>query len=196
MKSASGWAAIVILTATGCASGAGSSTESPSASSPTSSPSVTCASAWPSASAIPLGAAKLVTGSESCGLDDGKLVSTAADGTEHWRGGSATCSVENNDPRVAGGAIYTWNHDAWNQGAHKGAFIQWGAGRLENSGGSWVGTYTGMFTTETGDVLTFWYTGAGGYAGLSYYMWQTIPYLTGGGSETHGLIFPGTPPKS
>ena len=49
-----------------------------------------------------------------------------------------------------------------------------------------------MATSETGDILTFWYVGTGGYAGLSYYMWQTVP--VGGVGQTHGLIFPGKPP--
>jgi hypothetical protein len=193
MKTAPALLAIVILMATGCSGSAGNSTV------PTSAPaapstSVNGPSAWPTASAIPFGAATLVAGEESCALDEGTLTSTGPDGTEHWRNGSATCSVTNNDPRVAGGAIYTWNHDFWNKGPDDGAHIQWGAGRLENSGGAWAGTYSGMFTSETGDVLTFWYTGTGGYKGLSYYMWQTVPFEAGRG-QTHGLIFPGTPPK-
>ena len=190
MKSASVWAAIVILTATGCASGAGSGASSTSASL---APSVSESSpyVWPTASSIPYAASTLVAGTESCGLDDGKM-STDADGTEHYRGGSATCSVTNTDPRVAGGAIYTWEKDVWPTNDGYGQ-TQWGAGRLENAGGAWVGTYTGIATSETGDILTFWYTGTGGYKGLSYYMWFTVHFTETG--QTHGLIFPGTPPK-
>jgi len=190
MKKASVWAAIVILSATGCASGAGSSASSTSAS-PTPPTSASSPYEWPTASSIPYAASRLVAGTESCGLDEGKM-STGADGTEHYRGGSATCSVTNTDPRVAGGAIYTWEKDVWPTADGFGQ-TQWGAGRLENSGGAWVGTYTGIATSETGDILTFWYTGTGGYKGLSYYMWQTVHFEMPG--VTHGLIFPGTPPK-
>jgi hypothetical protein len=192
MKSASVWAAIVILTATGCASGAGSS-GSPTSASPTPSTSASSPYVGPTASSIPYGAATLVAGTEDCALNDGALKSTDPDGTEHWRGGSATCSVTNTDPRVAGGAICTWEKDVWPKGTEEGALTQWGTCRLENSGGAWAGTYTGMATTETGDILTSWYTGTGGYKGLSYYMWQTVHFDTQG--VTHGLIFPGTPPK-
>jgi hypothetical protein len=182
---------ILVLSACGSATGSGGVTESAS---PSPAP-VASTSASPTPLLVAFGPVTEVTGTEECGLNEGELT-TDADGTMHYREGSAVCSVKNSDPRVAGGGFYTWERDAW-ESDDAGAAVQWGKGTLENSGGKWVGTYTGIVTSATGDLITFWYTGTGDYEGLSYFMWQEVPVVNGLSQQpgtTHGLIFPGKPP--
>jgi hypothetical protein len=111
----------------------------------------------------------------------------------HGRGGSLRCTDEANDPRGSGSVSGTFDADAW--GSDTDAFVMWGTLRLENEGGAWEGRYTGANTTETGDMFEVWYTGTGGYDGLSYFQWVTpacapVPDRL----ELVGLIFPGSPP--
>ena len=103
------------------------------------------------------------------------------------------CTTVSNDPRVSGKYAATVQTRPWNADASHEAFVQWGTARLVNDGGVWTGPYSGIFATGRGDIITTWYTGSGGYAGLSYY--QTITAApTGGGWVAVGLIFPGSPP--
>jgi hypothetical protein len=124
-------------------------------------------------------------------MDQGPGI-TGPDATVDYPKGTATCSVTNNDPRVAGKVVYTWKTHVYVNGQDF-ALTQSGTGTLRNAGGARVGRYTGIATSTTGDILTFWYTGTGGYTGLSYYMWETVPAGVGIG-PTHGLIVHGTPP--
>lgn len=184
---------MVILVVSACGSGTGSADVSLSAS-PL--PPSASSSTSPSPSLVAFGPVTEVTGTEECGLNEGELRTTEADGTMHYRKGSAVCSKKSSDPRLAGGVYATWSTDRWESG-DDGALVQWGTATIENAGGTWVGTYTGVATTASGDALTFWYTGTGDYAGLSYYEWQILPMVNGveeGVHKTHGLIFPGTPP--
>lgn len=142
---------------------------------------------------VVLGSALLVEGEEDCDLSypvHGTWT-TDADGATHVRDGWFTCTVTNNDPRVAGTSLYTWNADRWGTSETNGSMVQWGAQRIENAGGAWESTYVGIYTSETGDIVHRLFTGTGDYAGLSYFMWTSAFGTTW---ATQGLIFPGTVP--
>ena len=86
----------------------------------------------------------------------------------------------------------TWTADFWGEAdLSRGDLVQWATVRLENDGGAWDGRLSGVASLpEHGDIIIIWYTGTGGYAGLSYFeQW------TGSGTwKLQGLIFPGDPP--
>ena len=65
----------------------------------------------------------------------------------------------------------------------------WGTARLENAGGAWEGTGSGVYSSDRGDIIAFWYRGTGGYAGLSYFeLWTgSDPW------KIRGQILPGDP---
>jgi hypothetical protein len=140
----------------------------------------------------------LVAGQESCKLtgDVHATWTTDPDGTEHVRDGWFTCTVTSNDPRVAGTARYTWNADRWGTGENSGSMVQWGTLRITNPGGVWVSRYTGIYTSETGDVVVSLLTGTGDYAGLSYYKWEFKTFGSGkigrGASEGRTFLRAGT----
>jgi hypothetical protein len=48
----------------------------------------------------------------------------------------------------------------------------------------------------TGDMITRWCQGSGGYKGLTFYMWLVVPRATVDSGPAHwqGLVFPGNPP--
>lgn len=117
-------------------------------------------------------------------------MTTDPDGTVHYRNGVSNCRDEANDPRVSGTVTGDWNADAWGKGVQDGALVQWGTLRLQNSGGVWVGRYTGTYSSKRGDIILAWFQGSGGYAGLSY-----SQQLTGFSKwQFTGLIYPGSPP--
>jgi hypothetical protein len=154
--------------------------------------------AAPAASSTPVpiayGPATVVSGTEACDVKEGSSM-TDPDGTVRDRGSVLTCTDTLNDPRVSGTAVLTWNYDLWGSGMQI-AHVQWGTGRIENAGGAWDGTYTGSFSTASGDILLFWYEGTGGYDGLAYGMWAVIPIVEGGSFTypVRGIVFPGSPP--
>jgi hypothetical protein len=118
-----------------------------------------------------------------------------ASGDTHIRDGTFHCTTVSNDPRVSGEITGTWAMNAWGPTPQNSSFVQWGTVRLENEGGAWDGTYTGMFTPDTGDLISFWFTGTGAYEGLSYFEWDVMPISLGPvGFPVVGLIFPGSPP--
>jgi hypothetical protein len=146
-------------------------TPEPSASAPT-------ATATAPGDPVVHGPTAFVTSQEVCTLSD------------EVRG--LTCEDTSNDPRVAGTARYILHQSRWGD-AGNGALVQWGAARITNSGGAWVGRFEGVYTSETGDTVTSLLVGSGDYAGLSYYRWE---YKTFGLTwQTEGLIFPGTIPS-
>jgi hypothetical protein len=188
--------AVVILALSACGSGAGSA----EVSEPVSPSPGLVASATPSpeASLLSMGAITEVTGTDDCALDPGNVVSTEG-GVWRWRDGTATCTTKASDPRIEGTGTGTWNHDVWQspdpQDQEQGALVEWGTTVTENAGGTWVGTYTGVAISTTGDLITAWSVGTGDYKGLSYFQWEEVPSQTGSMVGTfHGLIFPGKPP--
>ena len=54
----------------------------------------------------------------------------------------------------------------------------------------WVSHWSGIYTSETGDVGANLAIGTGDYAGLSYYSWEYKGFGTSWPGE--GLIFPST----
>ena len=135
----------------------------------------------PSATAQP--SASLVAGADV----------TEVTGVTHYRGGTFVCTMRTDDPRVSG--THTsgeWSIDWWGEAdMSSGALVQWGTPRLENAGGAWEGTLSGVFSTGRGDIIAVWYKGTGGYAGLSYFELITGSPPT---LKIQGQIFPGDPP--
>jgi len=142
------------------------------------------------ASPIAYGLGTVVQGTESCTATPGKST-TDADGMIHVRDGVIECTATSNDPRVSGTSRYTWNLD----GTGSSFAVQWGTGRITNAGGSWDGTFSAAYNDSTGDVLYAWFKGAGGYAKLSYVMWERLaPAEVSWTYPVQGMIYPGSPP--
>jgi hypothetical protein len=162
-------------------SGPGSS---PSGGSPTAATRTTGPAAEPSAyggdpSAVVLGVPRLTAGTITA-------CTTGARGT--------ICTADSDDPRVSGTRTSTPHVRRLESGDPANeAWIEWGTARLVNDGGAWDGRYSGIFTPGLGERITFWYTGRGGYAGLSYFEMLTRP-TSGDIWTTAGLIFPGSVP--
>ena len=117
------------------------------------------------------------------------------EGEVHVRDGTIYCTLRTNDPRVNGTASGSIDFNGWGDEPEV-AMEEWGSLILENEGGVWVGTWTGVYTRETGDLISVWYEGSGGYAGLTFFEWTEAPpgtVMTG--YEIVGLIFPGSPPS-
>jgi hypothetical protein len=130
------------------------------------------------------GPAVLVTGRETCLGGPGTILFDPDGITSHERGGSISCTDDANDPRVSGRLTGTWDADGWDPEpapapAAPGSFVEWGTMHLENEGGAWEGSFSGVYTSETGDMLTVWFTGTGGYGGLSYFQHR------GGARQSH-----------
>lgn len=181
--------AATVLVVSGCSGG--TDDEAKTTGTRSSSPAVTVAPAAPPTS-VDYGPVTLVTGTDTFSLDEGRVRSDP-DGTSHSRGGGFRSTLESDDERVSGTHVATWSTDRWGT-QYDGALVQWGKSRITNAGGAWVGRYTGIYTPKTHDMMTWWFTGTGGYEGLTMYMWET----TSGGFEAtfRALVFPGEPPPS
>jgi hypothetical protein len=186
-----GLASLTLLA--GCAAGA-SPTPLPASPTLTIVPSAAVGTPTPTpqaeSTAIAFGPVSVFTGSESCNISEGTTTSDP-DGTIHARGGSVECADRANDPRMAGTVTGKWEYDAWRTtGGVPGALVQWGDLRLVNDRGAWEGRLTGTYSADRGDMITIWYAGTGGYAGLA-----AFELITGRGPWTiQGQVFPGTPP--
>jgi len=157
---------------------------------PTARPATPAPTAAPTATPIAYGPATVVSGTESCTFEK-QGTTTLVGETYEYRDAVLSCTDASNDPRVSGPVTYTWEYDGWAQGTH----VQWGTGRLENAGGAWDGTMTGSYSAPRGDLLLFWFTGSGGYEGLSYAMWAVLsPAEVAWTYPVDGIIFPGSPP--
>lgn len=146
--------------------------------------------------AVDYSGAKLVTGRDVFSITERNVTSDAV-GRSHSRDAMLNSTITCADPRVAGTAVGTWNSDNWGSSLDNGALVQWGKYTITNAGGSWIGTLTGVATTATSDVITWWLTGTGKYAGWSMYMWETPGLMTPDNEEGYpftALIFPGKPP--
>jgi len=133
----------------------------------------------------PQGAAKLAALWRGLGYEKGRAAAAAA--TVASVAGTATCtwlhvysdapvSVTNectvtaDDPRVSGTETEDpWHGQQWAVSATEGAGVQAGRVRLENAGGAWEGTGSGVYSSDRGDILASWFKGTGGYAGLGYF---------------------------
>lgn len=146
----------------------------------------------PSAAASP-GPVAWVTGTATCPTVDLGDHTTDVNGVQHFRSGTFICTTSTDDARVSGThTTTTWNADWYGApDLSKGELVQWADVRLENDGGVWEGRLSGVASLpERGDFITIWYTGTGGYAGLSYFeQWANADPWT-----LEGLIFPGDPP--
>lgn len=144
----------------------------------------------PSATAVHYGPVTEVTGTGTCPSADLGKATTDAKGVTHYRGGTFRFTVTTDDPRVSGTETALWNMDLWGT-ADNGANVQWGTSRLENDGGAWEGKGSGVYSSDRGDIIAFWYKGTGGYAGLGYFaLWTGKDPWT-----IRGQVFPGDPPN-
>jgi hypothetical protein len=137
-------------------------------------------------------AVAVVTGTATCPTGDLGSSTTDGNGVIHYRGGTFRCDVRTDDPRVSGTHTASdWKADWWGEpDMSRGALVQWGTPRLDNAGGAWEGTLSGIFSSDRGDIIAIWYKGTGGYAGLSYFeLWTGFQPWT-----IQGQIFPGDPP--
>ncbi len=160
----------------------------------------------PSASAARSLPVTAVAGSQQL-LDGEPGPSTVGQGgVVQYRNGWVVGTETSSDPRVSGtfsaspSAMDFWGGSGTQRGDFLGFGIRWVPVRIENAGGAWEGIGTGIADSH-GDTMLFWYTGTGGYAGLSYLeLSATVDPFTGadlgssGSSATYGLIFPGAPP--
>ena len=134
----------------------------------------------------------MVTGTNTCpGLNPNWTPDPG--GTWQVRDLTVECTDKTDDPRVSGTHTATWGMDVWgalDQGI--GAGVQWGTVRLENAGGAWEGRLAGVASLPgRGDIITIWYRGTGGYAGLAYFELVTGSPPTW---KIQGQVFPGDPP--
>ncbi len=181
----------VVALLAGCAGGAtfapSSTTPAPATTAP-----VATATPRPTTTQTPSAATTVtpVAGTGTCPTADLGSPTTGADGVTHYRGGTFICDVTTDDPRVSGTETAAWNMDLWGT-LEDGAVVVWGTSRLENSGGAWEGTGSGVGSSDRRDIIAFWYKGTGGYAGLGYFaLWTGWDPWT-----IRGQIFPGDPPN-
>jgi hypothetical protein len=149
------------------------------------------ATATAAAKAVTYGPVAVISGVESCDIDFG-TVTAEGTGIQHARNGTAKCTDTVNDPRMNGTYAATWNLDYWGTPDHmNGALVQWGTARLTVAGGTWEGRASGVYSSDRGDTIVWWWTGTGGNAGLTCF-----ELVTGTGPwMIQGEIFPGAPPK-
>jgi len=169
----------------GCASSAAAPTLTPTAE-PTS---VETPAVAPTA--VTYGPVAVFSGVENCQIDVGTITG-AGTTVQHSRNGTAKCTDTVNDARMTGSYTATWNMDYWGTPDKvNGALVQWGTGRLAAAGGAWEGRATGVYSSDLGDTIVWWWTGTDGYAGLTCF-----ELVTGKGPWTiQGQIFPGSPPQ-
>jgi hypothetical protein len=143
--------------------------------------------------AVPHGPVTLVTGTDAYSLTPYRTT-TGPDGTVHQRRWLFSSTLTSRDKRVAGAQEGTWNADRWPGRDDDVGMVQWGRSTITNSGGTWVGRYSGVYTPETYDAITWWFTGTGDYKGLSMYLWETPMPTVEDRMMFYALIFPGKPP--
>lgn len=126
-------------------------------------------------------------------LTDGGTLTTDTDGTRHVRGAKGQSTFSGNDPRITGSESFTFNSDWWGPNLSDSALTQWGTAVIHTADGTWEGTFSGVYSTATTDVITWWLKGTAAYDGLSMFMWTTETSTSGEGIN-YALIFPGDPP--
>jgi hypothetical protein len=141
--------------------------------------------------AIDYGPVSVFAGEEDCDVSGVfGTVTDEGDGHQHSRNGNVKCTDTVNEPRMNGDYAATWNMDHWD-GPGNGALVQWGASRLNAGGSPWEGRATGVYSGDRGDIIVWWWTGTGKYAGLACF-----ELVTGMGPwSMQGQIFPGSPPQ-
>jgi hypothetical protein len=196
--------AVVALFVLACAPGGTTSqpaTESPSPAAvvtatlaPTPVPSASTTPSQPPASTsapVVVGKFTIVAGVEEFAIKDAGVMTTD-DGVDKGRGLTLKNVDVANDPRVSGTTIETWNYDF--AGLPPEAGLSWGVRRLVNEGGSWEGIVLGSNLGAGREELTMWLAGAGGYAGLSYYMHAFSADPSTPSYPFEGIIYEGTIP--
>jgi len=113
--------------------------------------------------------------------------STPVGDVPQLRGFVASSADTMDDPRVTGTGALHLSVDTFGT-----AGTQWATYRLENAGGAWEGTLTGLGWNEGNAIdMSGWLVGSGAYQGFTFYM-----HVRSGGfaMDIDGIIFPGSPP--
>ena len=109
--------------------------------------------------------------------------------------------AELSDPRLAGTMTTSWNWDDFGVAASVGP--SWGTIAIENDGGAWTGTFTGVELPDGTMDTHAWLGGSGAYAGLTAFLCLQChghgPALPYDRDATHawgatGVIYRGAPP--
>jgi hypothetical protein len=113
-----------------------------------------------------------------------------AGATTRLRDGVITVSTRMSDPRVSGTGTWRVSSDL-----SPAIGPRWGAYRLDNADGAWVGTCSGAaWDTGEGGAWSCRLAGSGAYDGFSYLFSATS---NGAGiDDVRGVIVPGPPPSS
>ncbi len=183
--------ALVAVLAAACGAGA-TPTPTPVAT-PTVTP-VAAATPAPTPTPVPTPTPMPSTDGEGAEYVTGTDTHSGTGGTEkkvgdvtQTRGVVITATIEMNDPRVSGTGTGLVNADFYD---HVGP--EWGTTRLENAGGAWEGTVTGVAWADgNASDLSGWLVGSGAYEGYTYY-WHLRAIGTTG--TVDGIIYPGGPP--
>ena len=128
-----------------------------------------------------------VTGTSEIGAYQVGDITMVGD-TIQMRDGFLTFHDDMSDPRISGLWVMTWNYDGLGSDT---VGPMWGTSRLENDGGAWEGTWSGVLYPPDRDAEAGWFVGEGGYEGLTYYSLSTG---ADGAATVEGLIFEGDPP--
>jgi hypothetical protein len=210
VRSRIGAAMVVALLFVGCGAGSSASTSAsaeapsgdanarvpstPQAGEPTASR--TAGGPSPTPGIVGYGSATLIRGWEACsgGGEGGTESTPGPDGITRIRGMPFSCRVVFNDARASGSKTGPVSLDGWGDPSD-GAIVEWAQRTITNDEGTWVGQLTGIYTTETGDLMTAWYRGTGAYEGLSMFIWMPAPPGSiSSGYPLIGPIFEGEPP--
>jgi hypothetical protein len=130
-------------------------------------------------------------------VEDGRRIAPV----ESVRGEVWEHAADLDDPRLAGTMTMSWNWDDFDPITDTS--VAWGTVTIENEGGSWSGTFTGVeYPTGLVDAHA-WLAGDGAYAGLAAFLCiqcpfhgGALPYDGDAGSTlgVDGLLFRGAPP--
>lgn len=115
----------------------------------------------PTSTPVAYGPVRVATSTGRCPTADLGQATVGPDGVKQFQGGTFTCTVTTDEPRVSCTETALWSIDLWGT-ASNGALVQWGPARLDTAGGVWEGTGSGVYPSDRGDIIAFWYTGIGG----------------------------------
>ena len=121
-------------------------------------------------------------------LEDGTTVTTA-EGIVQVRDRVWTGLRTMSDRRLSGTWVSTGGTDDFGPQEVYGLDVFWSTMRIENPGGAWEGTASGVTDPDGFTMESAWLVGEGGYDGLTAYVYTAWPT-----SHVVGMIFPGEPP--
>ena len=130
-------------------------------------------------------------------LDDlaSEMEEVHPDGTRSSRGAVYGLGLTADDPRLEGYMEWGGEFDEYGgKPETDGDYVHWGSVSIQNGGGSWVGTSTGVSRLDGCWTQTAWLSGVDGYADHSAYL-DIRSCDEDDFSTFEALIFPGEPPS-